>query len=79
MADLKFGDRTYRKMGDTWMMQPATLMRGFIAVSEESTIAMLDEIVRLRVTGGALVDAVERQQWSTVDVAVAAWKEARRG
>ena len=47
MADLKFGDRTYRKMGDTWMVQPATL-RGFISVSEESTIAMLDEIVRLR-------------------------------
>lgn len=55
MADLKFGDRTYRKMGDTWMVQPATLMRGFTAVSEESTIAMLDEIVYLQTEFSAVL------------------------
>ena len=43
-------------------------------------VEMLEaEIERLRAVGDALVDAVERQQWSTVDVAVAAWKEASRG
>lgn len=61
MTDLKFGDRTYRKMGDTWMVQPATLMRGFIAVSEESTIAMLDEIVYLQTEFSAVLgDAIAK-------------------
>ena len=47
MADLKFGDREYRKVDGIWMMHPSTLS-GFIAVAEESTSAMLDEIERLR-------------------------------
>ena len=46
-GELIFADRKYRKMAGTWMVQPATL-RGFIAVTEESTIAMLDEMERLR-------------------------------
>lgn len=37
-----------------------------------------DGIERLRTAGDALVDAVLLQRWSTVDVAVAAWLEARR-
>lgn len=86
MADLKFGDRTYRKMGDTWMMQPATLMRGFIAVSEESTIAMLDEIKRLRTAGDALAAIVgdvvvpydDESKARTMVTAYDTWREARR-
>ena len=38
-----------------------------------------DEIERLRALGDALADAAIRQQWSRLDVAVAAWHEARRG
>ena len=34
---------------------------------------------RLRAAGDALADAATRQQWSRLDVAVAAWREARRG
>lgn len=82
MADLKFGDRTYRKMGDTWMMQPATLMRGFIAVAEESTSVILDEIERLRAAGHALAAALRRHQMACgvndASTAVAAWQEACR-
>ena len=37
------------------------------------------EIERLRALGDALADAAIRQQWSRLDVAVAAWQEARRG
>ena len=37
------------------------------------------EIERLRAAGDEMVDAAIRQQWSRLDVAVAAWQEARRG
>ena len=38
-----------------------------------------DEIERLRAAGDEMADAATRQQWSRLDVAVAAWQEARRG
>ncbi len=63
-GDLIFADRKYRKMGGVWMMQPNTLMRGFIAVAEESTIAMLDEIERLR----AALSAIDAEHCSTEEV-----------
>lgn len=37
-----------------------------------------DVIERLWAVGDALADAAIRQQWSRLDVAVAAWQEARR-
>ena len=37
------------------------------------------EIERLWAAGDEMVDAATRQQWSRLDVAVAAWQEARRG
>lgn len=39
---------------------------------------LTDEIERLCAAGDALADAAIRQQWSRLDVAVAAWQEARR-
>ena len=74
-GDLIFADRKYRKMGGVWMMQPNTLMRGFIAVAEESTIAMLDEIERLRAEVERLTD--ELQQVAN-EIALAESQEARR-
>lgn len=41
--------------------------------------SMLAEIERLRAAGDEMADAATRQQWSRLDVAVAAWREARRG
>ena len=38
-----------------------------------------DEIERLRAAGDEMADAATRQQWSRLDVAVAAWLEARCG
>lgn len=38
-----------------------------------------DEIKRLREAGDEMADAATRQQWSRLDVAVAAWQQARRG
>ena len=38
-----------------------------------------DEIERLQAAGDEMADAATRQQWSRLDVAVAAWQEARRG
>ncbi len=79
-GDLIFADRKYRKMGGVWMMQPNTLMGGFIAVAEESTIAMLDEIERLRAAGDAMAEVVAwwGEGTSTGDAVLAAWEEARR-
>ena len=57
-GDMIFAERKYRKMGGTWMMQPGTL-RGFIAVTEESTSAMLDEIERLRAAIDGFVAEVD--------------------
>ena len=37
------------------------------------------EIEQLRAAGDEIADAATRQQWSRLDVAVAAWQEARRG
>lgn len=67
MADLKFGDREYRKVDGIWMMHPSTLP-GFIAVAEESTSAMLDEIERLRAERDAERD---RSCVSTADAILA--------
>lgn len=39
----------------------------------------IDEIKRLRAAGDEMADAATRQHWSRLDVAVAAWQEARRG
>ena len=46
---------------------------------ECAALIVCDEIERLRALGDALADAAIRQQWSRLDVAVAAWQEARRG
>lgn len=43
------------------------------------TMKAADEIERLRAAGDEMADAATRQQWSRLDVAVAAWQEARRG
>ncbi len=81
-GDLIFADRKYRKMGGVWMMQPNTLMRGFIAVAEESTIAMLDEIERLRAAGDAMADNFRRHVTACGvndgRESLSAWQEARR-
>jgi hypothetical protein len=81
-GDLIFADRKYRKMGGVWMMQPNTLMRGFIAVAEESTIAMLDEIERLRAAGDAMADNFRRHVTACGvndgRESLSAWEEARR-
>ena len=37
------------------------------------------EIKRLHAAGDEMADAATRQQWSRLDVAVAAWQETRRG
>lgn len=58
-GDLLFAGRKYRKMGGTWMMHPTTLP-GFIAVAEESTSAMLDEIERLRAERDAERDLADQ-------------------
>lgn len=39
----------------------------------------ITEIERLQAAGDEMADAATRQQWSRLDVAVAAWNEARRG
>ena len=48
------------------------------AYTEELLFAA-DEIERLRAAGDEMADAATRQQWSRLDVAVAAWQEACRG
>ncbi len=86
-GDLIFADRKYRRMGGVWMMQPNTLMRGFIAVAEESTIAMLDEIERLRAEVERLQDenaTLRRNEWRLIwglctECGANRDKEARRG
>ena len=40
--------------------------------------AAADEITRLRALGDAMAESALRQRWSSLDVAVAAWQEARR-
>ena len=81
-GDLIFADRKYRKMGGVWMMQPNTLMRGFIAVAEESTIAMRDELERLRAAGDAMADNFRRHVTACGvndgRESLSAWEEARR-
>ena len=48
-----------------------------IVVCERETLTA--EIERLWAAGDEMADAATRQQWSRLDVAVAAWQEARRG
>lgn len=48
-------------------------------MTDPPIIAMLAEIERLRDAGDEMAEAATRQQWSRLDVALAAWKEARRG
>lgn len=52
--------------------RPADLGRSKAAI-------VADEIERLQAAGDEMADAATRQQWSRLDVAVAAWQEARRG
>lgn len=47
-----------------------------IVVCERETLTA--EIERLCAAGDEMADAATRQQWSRLDVAVAAWQEARR-
>ena len=55
-------------------------IRHSYALSMVERITELEaEIERLRAAGDEMADAATRQQWSRLDVAVAAWQEARRG
>ena len=55
------------------------LRRSYVQTMVERISELEAEIERLRAVGDALADAAIRQQWSRLDVAVAAWQEARRG
>lgn len=47
---------------------------------DEETLYDVSRLIeRLRAAGDEMADAATRQQWSRLDVAVAAWNEARRG
>ena len=46
---------------------------------ECAALMVCAEIERLQAAGDEMADAATRQQWSRLDVAVAAWQEARRG
>lgn len=56
------------------------MLNGSVFVDAAGEIINLRaEIVRLQAAGDEMADAAIHQQWSRLDVAVAAWKEARRG
>ena len=55
------------------------LRRSYVQTMVERISELEAEIERLQAAGDEMADAATRQQWSRLDVAVAAWQEARRG
>ena len=49
-----------------------------VVISKPLALSLLDEIDRLRAAGDAMAESALRQQWSSLDVAVAAWQEVRK-